>query len=227
MATRARTDKRPFDIPRMLHRIEEAIRPYPPAAMFALADLGYASLFEQLVGCVISVRTRDEVSLPTSIGLLEVARTPAAMMALSVGRIDTLIHAATFHEAKARDIHALARRTMTELGGTLPCDASVLTSFHGIGPKCANLALGIACGHGRPAVDVHVHRITNRWGIVHTRTPEETMEALEGVVERRYWVRINRLLVPFGKHVCTVRKPACSRCVVNQYCRQVGVEDWV
>ncbi|MBX6331962.1 MAG: endonuclease III [Gemmatimonadaceae bacterium] len=227
MATRARTDKRPFDIPRMLRRIEEAIRPYPPAAMFALADLGYRSLFEQLVGCVISVRTRDEVSLPTSIRLFEVARTPAAMMGLSVTRIDSLIRASTFHEAKARDIHTLARRTMTELGGTLPCDGSVLTSFHGIGPKCANLALGIACGHGRPAVDVHVHRITNRWGIIHTRTPEETMEALEGVVERRDWVRINRLLVPFGKHICTARRPRCSSCVVNAYCRQIGVVDYV
>ncbi|HXT49180.1 MAG TPA: hypothetical protein VN717_11120, partial [Gemmatimonadaceae bacterium] len=91
------------------------------------------------------------------------------------------------------------------------------------GPKCANLALGVACGETRISVDVHVHRVTNRWGVVRTRTPEATMEALERILPKRYWIEINRLLVPFGKHVCTGRAPKCSTCPVLAYCRQVGV----
>jgi endonuclease-3 len=208
----------------MLRRIDEAVRPFPKAAMFELAQRGYDSPFEQLVACIISIRTLDEVSLPTAIALLEAARTPEAMSTLSTEEIDRLIHASTFHEAKARQIHEIATRTLSEYGGELPCDADVLTSFHGVGPKCAHLALGIACGQSQISVDIHVHRVTNRWGIVSTPTPERTMEALETVLPKRYWIEINRLLVPFGKHICTGKLPKCSECPVLEYCRQVGVE---
>ena len=96
-------------------------------------------------------------------------------------------------------------------------------SFQGVGPKCANLALGIACGERAISVDIHVHRVTNRWGVVVTSSPEKTMAALEKLLPKRYWVEINRLLVPFGKHVCIGRLPKCSSCPVLEYCRQVGV----
>ena len=115
-------------------------------------------------------------------------------------------------------------RTAAEFGGELPASAEVLTSFKGVGPKCANLALGVAVGEASIAVDIHVHRVTNRWGYVATSTPERTMGALEERLPRRYWVEINRLLVPFGKHVCTGVRPKCSTCPVLEYCRQVGVE---
>ena len=96
-------------------------------------------------------------------------------------------------------------------------------SFHGVGPKCANLVLAIACGRPAIGVDVHVHRVTNRWGVIRTRTPEQSVAALEGVLPKRYWIDINRLLVPFGKHVCTGSRPNCSTCPVLDMCRQVGV----
>jgi endonuclease III len=191
--------------------------------MFELAERGHRSLFEQLVGCIISIRTRDEVSLPVSLELLGKASTPAAIAKLSVDRIDTLIGASTFHRGKAETIRAIAQRTVGEFGGKLPCDVDVLTSFKGVGPKCANLALGIACGQSRIGVDIHVHRVTNRWGVVAARSPEQTMLALEKILPKRYWVEINRLLVPFGKHVCTGKLPKCSTCPVLEYCRQLGV----
>jgi endonuclease-3 len=215
--------KRPFDVGLALRRIRRAVRPLPKAAMFALAEGGHRSLFEQVVGCLISVRTRDEVSLPAALRLLRAAPTPADISRLDVPAIDRLIAAATFHEAKAAQIRELARRTAEEFGGRLPCDAAVLQSFRGVGPKCANLALGIACGEARISVDVHVHRVTNRWGYVHARTPEATMAALEAKLPRRYRVEINALLVPFGKHVCTGQLPRCSTCPVLDMCRQVGV----
>ena len=217
--------KRPFSFATALRRIRATLEDagFADAAMFDLAARGHRTLFEQLVACVISIRTRDEVMLPTALALFAAAPTPAAMARLSAARIDALIRAATFHEGKARTIREIARRTATEFGGTLPCDADVLTSFRGVGPKCANLALGIACGQARIGVDVHVHRVTNRWGVVATTSPEATMHALEAILPKRYRVEINRLLVPFGKHVCTGRLPKCSSCPVLAMCRQVGV----
>jgi endonuclease-3 len=204
-------------------RIREAVRPFPKAAMFELADDGFTSPFEMLVACIISIRTRDEAMLVMARRLLAKARTPAEMAALGVGEIDACIHESSFHEGKAHQIHAIARRVQDEFGGDLPCDFEVLTSFSGVGPKCANLVLGIACGQAKIGVDIHVHRVTNRWGYVSARTPEQTMVALEARLPERYWVEINQLLVPFGKHICTGTLPKCSTCPVLEFCQQVGV----
>ena len=215
--------KRPFDIDRAMERIAEAVRPFPKAALFELADEGLGSVFEILIACIISIRTRDETTLVCARRLFELARTPEAMRRLSAERIDAAIGESTFHEPKARQIREIARRVVEDHGGELPCEDEVLTSFPGVGPKCANLVLGIACGKPRIGVDVHVHRVTNRWGYVLEKTPEKTMAALEAKLPRKHWVEINRLLVPFGKHVCTGVRPKCSTCPVLDMCRQVGV----
>jgi endonuclease-3 len=196
--------------------------------MFALRDGDDGAeprptLFQQLVACVISIRTTDEVSLPVARRLLDRAPTPAALAALSVAEIDACIGEATFHEQKAATLRALAARTLAEFGGELPADAAVLQSFAGVGPKCAHLALGVALGVPVISVDVHVHRVTNRWGYVIASTPERTLAALEGVLPARHRVRINALLVPFGKHVCTGVRPRCSTCPVLRDCARVGV----
>jgi endonuclease-3 len=219
------TEKEPFDIDMVLGRIRETVRGFADAAMFALAAKGHGTLFEQLVACILSIRTRDEVSLPTSLALLRRANTPEAMSRLTPQEIEALIRPVTFPEPKAKQIHALAVRTAKEFNGRLPCDAQVLQSFQGVGPKCAHLALGIACGQEAISVDIHVHRVTNRWGYVQARTPEQTLEALEARLPRAYWVELNRLLVPFGKHVCTGTRPRCSTCPVLSMCRQVGVQN--
>lgn len=144
---------------------------------------------------------------------------------MSEAEIAALIRPSRFGGRKARQIRAIARRAVVETGGRVPCDEAVLLSYHGIGPKCANLVLGIACGVPRVSVDVHVHRVTNRWGYVADPTPEKTMTALEEIVPRRHRIEINRLLVPFGKHICTARRPYCSTCPVLEFCLQVGVRD--
>jgi endonuclease-3 len=217
--------KRPFNIHAMLRRIRQEVSQFADAAMFDLADQGYATPFHQLVACIISVRTRDEVSLPTAIRLFEAAPTAEEMGRLSIPRLAELIRPSSFYETKAYNIRDLAKRVAEEYGGNLPCDFEVMTSFRGVGPKCANLTLGIACGATEISVDVHVHRVTNRWGYVRTSTPEATRLALEKKLPRKYWVEINRLLVPFGKHVCTGRLPKCSTCPVLEYCQQVGVTE--
>jgi endonuclease III len=215
--------KQPFDIDVVMERIREAVKPYPKAAMFELAEDGFNSPFEQLIACIISIRTLDEVSLPVARRLFGRARTAEAISQLTPAAIDELIQASTFHERKAQQIHAIAQVVTADYGGRLPCDYDLLTSFAGVGPKCANLALGIACGQARISVDIHVHRVTNRWGYVETGAPERTIEALEARLPEPYWIEINRLLVPFGKHICTGRAPRCSTCPVLTMCRQVGV----
>ena len=217
--------KKPFDIGAVLRRIRAAVRPFPKAAMFALAEEGHDSLFEQLVACMLSIRTRDEVSIECARALFARARTPDAVASLDVPAIDALIAASTFHEAKAAQIREIALRTVADHGGVIPCDAELLRSFRGVGPKCAHLALGIACGERRISVDIHVHRVTNRWGYVREASPERTMLALERVLPDRWWIEINALLVPFGKHLCTGHLPKCSTCPVLEYCRQVGVTE--
>jgi endonuclease-3 len=216
-------DKQPFAIDLVISRIRDAVRPFPKAALFELADEGFRSPFEQLVACLISIRTRDEVTLPVARQLFALARTPIAVSRLTIEAITERVKACTFPEAKARQIHQIATRIVAEYDGSLPCDATVLLSFHGVGIKCANLVLGIACKQPRVAVDIHVHRITNRWGYVQTPTPERTTIALEAILPRDHWIEINRLLVPFGKHICTGNRPHCSTCPVLDQCRQVGV----
>ncbi|HET8624755.1 MAG TPA: hypothetical protein VFM14_14420 [Gemmatimonadales bacterium] len=207
----------------MVRRLRTATRDLPRAAMFALAEEGYTSLFEQLVACIISVRTLDEVSLPAARRLFRVARTPDAVARLDEAAIENAIRPAAFRGAKVRQIRALAQRAATEYGGAVPCDADVVRQFAGIGPKCANLALGIACGASAISVDVHVHRVTNRWGYVRARTPQETFTQLDARLPRAYRVELNALLVPFGKWVCTGRLPRCTECPVLTWCAQVGV----
>lgn len=192
--------------------------------MFELADLGHTTPFEQLVACIISIRTRDEESLPISRRLFERARTAAKMAQLSTDEIDRLITPSTFHERKAYQIQVIARQIVDDFGGELPCDEGVMLAFSGVGVKCAHLALGIGCDQPWISVDIHVHRVTNRWGYVAAPTPEKTMVALEGILPKEYWVEINRLLVPFGKHICTGALPRCSTCPLVSMCRQVGVE---
>jgi endonuclease-3 len=215
--------KRAFDIDEVLRRIRSEVARYADAAMFDLRSHGYATVFQQLVGCIISIRTRDEVSLPAAIKLLQRAPDARSMAVLSEKQIDALIATSTFHEAKARDIKTIALRTVSEFGGELPADFDVLTSFRGVGPKCANLALGVAAGQSRISVDIHVARVTVRWGYVRPAGPDGVRVQLEERLPKRYWIEINRLLVPFGKHICTGSFPKCSTCPVLEFCRQVGV----
>lgn len=215
--------KKRFNIDVALRRIREAVEPFPKAALFELAADGFDSTFEVLAACIISIRTRDEVTIPTARRLFAKARTPNEVARLDTEELDRLIRNSTFHQAKARQIHDIAHRVAEEYGGELPCDEGVLLSFHGVGPKCANLVLGIACGEPRVGVDIHVHRVTNRWGYVAATTPEKTMAMLHEALPRDYWIELNSLLVPFGKHVCTGSRPKCSTCPVLDMCQQVGV----
>ena len=213
-----------FDLNVVLARIEDAIRPFPKAAMVDLFERGYNSLFEQLISCIVSIRTLDETTIPVSLRLFEQARTPEQLLTLDIPTLTDLLYGTTYPDQKAYTMRGIAERIVNEFNGQLPADFATLISLKGVGPKCANLALGVATGQAAISVDVHVHRVVNRWGYVHTKQPEQTLKVLETHVPREQWVNINRLLMPFGKHICTGTLPHCSTCPVLPYCEQVGVE---
>ena len=214
--------KDPFDIDEVFRLLRRATASLPKAAMFELRDRGYGSPFEQLVAALVSARTRDETTIPVCLRLFAAARTPEAMAALPEEEIVRLLHGATFPEPKARDIRALSA-AIAAAGGAVPDTAEGLMALRGVGPKIAALTLGV--GFGKPAisVDIHVHRIVNRWGYVAAKTPERTMQALAQILPERYWIEINERLVPFGKFVCTGERPRCGACPLLRQCRQVGV----
>jgi endonuclease III len=219
------SQKEPFDIDEVFRRLRRVTATLPKAAMFELRDRGYGSPFEQLVASLISARTRDETTVPVCVRLFQVARTPEALMNLPEEALVRLLQGATFPEPKARDIKRLAQQIVEEHGGRVPDTAAGLTAFRGVGPKIAALTLGV--GFNKPAIatDIHVHRVTNRWGYIHTRTPEQSMHALAAKLPERYWIEINERLVPFGKFICTGMRPKCSTCVLLSLCRQVGVSN--
>ena len=214
---------RDFPIHSVLSRCAEAVKDKAPAAMFGLRDEGYGSLYEQLISSLLSVRTYDETSTTVSRRLFARARTPQQMLTLGREELISLINEATFAPAKADQILTISRQIVDEHGGTTPTDYDQLVAFRGVGPKVASLALGVALNYPIIAVDIHVHRITNRWGYVATKNPNKTRDALAGKLPQDLWVEINRVLVPFGKHVCTGNYPKCHSCPVVEECAQIGV----
>lgn len=216
--------KKPFDIDLAIKLIGRAVEPLPKAGLFELAEEGFNSPFQLLVACIISIRTLDEVMLPVSRKLFASAKTPLEVSQLSVSEIAQLIKSCTFYERKAEQIFQISQKIMTEYNGNLVAKPEILLSFNGVGPKCANLVMGIATGEAKIGVDIHVHRITNRWNYVETTSPEKTLVALETKLPKEYWVEINRILVPFGKHICLGNKPKCRSCPINNMCPQIGVK---
>ncbi len=212
-----------FSIDAAFVRLPEMIAAFPKAAMFQLAEEGYGSAFEQLVSCIISIRTYDEVSLPVSRQLFARANTAKAMCVLDVAEIESLIARSTYAERKAGQILAIAQEIVQTHDGELPCDEAVILGFKGVGLKCAHLVLGIACQQPYISVDVHVHRVMNRWGYVETKTPEKTTKTLEEKLPKKYWIDTNRLLMPFGKHICKRHSPKCEQCVLADMCPKIGV----
>jgi endonuclease-3 len=179
--------------------------------------------FQILVGCILSLRTKDETTGPAAARLFAQARTPAAMLRRSTQQIARTIYPVGFYRTKARTIRRLSAELLAQHGGHVPGDIDGLLALPGVGRKTANLVVTQAFRRQGICVDTHVHRITNRWGYVRTRTPYETEMALRTQLAPRYWQEINELLVALGQTICRPVSPRCSRCPITRYCGRVGV----
>jgi endonuclease-3 len=177
-----------------------------------------------LVSTILSLRTKDEVTLVTSARLLAKARDPAELSALPEAEVARLAYPAGFYRTKAANLKKIAAILLDTYDGKVPSDMDELLALPGVGRKTANLVLIEAFDLPGICVDVHVHRICNRAGWIRTRDPEETEMTLRRDLPRRYWKGINALLVLYGQQLCRPVSPHCSRCVIAPYCGRVGVE---
>jgi endonuclease-3 len=207
------------------HRIRTLHRLSPTWRVTALAEVAahWHDPFRVLVACLLSLRTKDETTGPAAARLFALADTPEGLRRLSPRAIERAIYPVGFYRTKARVLRDISRDLIARFGGAVPDDIDALLTLKGVGRKTANLV--VTQGFNKPGicVDVHVHRISNRWGYVRTRTPEETEMALRRRLPRRYWIGYNDLLVTFGQNVCTPVSPRCSTCPVSGLCRRVGV----
>jgi endonuclease III len=182
--------------------------------------------FLTLVGCILSLRTKDETTAVAAPRLFAEAATPEAILAMEPEAIAKLIYPVGFYRTKARTIRAICQTLIEDYNGRVPDDIDELIKLPGVGRKTANLVVTEAYGKPGICVDTHVHRISNRWGLVKAATPDKTEQALRGVLPRRYWIEYNSLLVAFGQTLCQPISPWCSRCPIARSCPRIGVTNF-
>jgi endonuclease-3 len=176
-----------------------------------------------LISCLLSLRTKDKTTREAGDRLFAMARTPATMLQQPLKKIEQAIYPVGFYRMKAKSIHHICRRLIDEYGGGVPDSIDELVTLPGVGRKTANLVVTVGFQKPGICVDIHVHRISNRWGYIKTRTPEESENALRRKLPPQYWITYNDLLVPFGQNLCLPVSPLCSTCKLTKYCDQVGV----
>ncbi len=193
------------------------------APVMALEAAEHGDPFRVLIGCILSLRTRDETTAEAAPRLFAEASTPQAMLDLGEGAIARLIYPVGFYRTKAGVIVGICRELVARFDAKVPDSIDALLMLKGVGRKTANLVVTQAYGKPGICVDTHVHRISNRWGLVRTRMPDETETALRAALPRRYWIEYNSLLVAFGQTICQPLSPWCSRCPVAHLCPRLGV----
>ncbi|MFO1518259.1 MAG: endonuclease III [bacterium] len=198
-------------------------------AQFSLPSVSQIALpenerpFRVLISCILSLRTKDEVTFPASERLFARAKNMREMAKLAPKEIERIIYPVGFYRNKAKQIPEICRRLMAEFGGKVPDEIDELLKLKGVGRKTANLVRTL--GYGKPGicVDTHVHRISNRFGLVKTKEPNATEFRLREILPERYWIDYNDLLVTWGQNVCKPISPLCSRCAIEKFCPRVGV----
>jgi endonuclease-3 len=210
------------EIDGIVRTLRRTSRRWNPTAVGAVAQES-RDPFLILISCLISLRTKDEVTGQASARLFRLARTPQAMAGLPAATIARAIYPAGFYRTKARTIKEVSRGLLARHAGRVPDELEALLAFKGVGRKTANLVLTIGFGKPGICVDTHVHRISNRMGIVETKTPEQTELALRNVLPRRHWIPFNDLLVAFGQNVCMPISPHCGTCPASHLCPRIGV----
>ena len=196
----------------------EAVAPYPPGPMRQLAARGYDTVYHQLVDCILSIRTLGEVSTPISLAIFERAGNWEELATIEPELLAEIVKPARFAEQKKETLLDIACTVVSKFGGELPADYETLVSLKGVGPKCANAVLAIAGGMPSITIDSHVHRVINRWGVVRTAMAEQDIKPMQAWIPKRHWDDLNRLVQPFGKHICTYAKPRCEVCPLTMWC---------
>lgn len=209
-------------IARVLRTLTKAAEDWNPPVVTEMATFA-RDPYHVLIACLLSLRTKDETTGPAARRLFALADTPDKMVGLTPARIRDAIYPVGFYKTKAQTVLAVSRRILDHYAGHVPDDIDELLTFKGVGRKTANLVVTLGFQKPGICVDTHVHRISNRWGYVETKTPDHTEQALRAKLPKRFWIGYNDLLVAFGQTLCHPTSPRCSECPVERYCDKVGV----
>lgn len=179
--------------------------------------------FHILISTVLSLRTKDQTTADASQRIFNRANTPEEMLRLSQSEIEKLIYPVGFYRVKAENIKIICQTLIDKYQGQVPDEIDELVKLKGVGRKTANLV--VTLGYRKPGicVDIHVHRISNRWGYVQTKNPDQTEIALRKKLPPEYWIEFNDLLVSYGQNLCLPVSPKCSECKIKKYCERLGV----
>jgi endonuclease-3 len=210
------------ELPEAFRRLRAAAKNWIVPMVYDMKTKG-ATPYEILIASLLSARTLDTVTTQVYPELFKRANTPVKMVGVPEAEIEKLIHRVAFSGAKAKQIKALSQILIDKYDSRVPETIEALDELPGVGRKIANLTVTMAFDQPGITVDVHVHRIVNRWGYVRTKTPDETELALREKLPKRYWIEINGLLIPFGQNICRPTSPLCSQCMIYEYCERVGV----
>lgn len=203
--------------------LREAVRQWTSPAVTIVSQRD-GDPFKVLISCILSLRTKDQVTGPASERLFAEADTPAKLAALSLERIEAAIYPVGFYRTKAQQVRDISARLVRDYKGEVPDSLEELLTFKGVGRKTANLVITLGFGKPGICVDTHVHRICNRWGYVATKTPDATEFVLRDRLPPCYWLDINDLLVSFGQNLCLPVSPRCTACPLHHLCQRVGVD---
>jgi endonuclease-3 len=211
------------DIHKMMRLLERELGQFGLPPVSAMAEEAIVDPFKILISTIISARTKDEVTGPATERLFARAASPASMSALPEEIIEKAIFPAGFYHTKAKAIRKASKELVERYGSRVPDTIDELLTLPGVGRKTANLVVTLAHNKAGICVDTHVHRITNRWGYVKTKTPLETEQALRAKLPKKHWIAINTILVMHGQNICKPLSPLCTRCPVSKYCARTGV----
>ncbi len=206
----------------MMTALRVAVSAWQLSVVDALAQRAETP-YKILIATMLSLRTQDKTTGPASERLFALADAPAAMLTLSAETIERAIYPVGFYKIKAQNVLIASRILLEKHDGRVPNTIEELIELPGVGRKVANLVLTMGYGLPGICVDTHVHRITNRWGYVQTKTPEQTEFALRAKLPPQYWIEINGNLVMFGQNICHPTSPRCSQCPLSAWCDRVGV----
>lgn len=212
-----------IDIHQVIKILKEEVKKWDIPAVGVIAERT-KDPFKVLISCILSLRTKDGVTAEASRRLFSLADNPADMLRLPVDTIEHSIFPVGFYRTKARNIKEICRTLVKDYNSKVPDEIDELLKLKGVGRKTANLVVTIGYNKDGICVDTHVHRISNRWGFIHTKTPERSEEALRRKLPRKYWKIYNDLLVTFGQNLCKPISPLCSQCNIASYCDRRGVK---
>jgi endonuclease III len=177
-----------------------------------------------LISCILSLRAKDETTEKVARALYAAAPTPLQVLKIPVKKMEKIVYRSGFYKVKARNVLNITRIILEKYGGKVPDNIDELLTIKGVGRKTANLVVTVAFNKPGICVDTHVHKISNRWGYVRTKNPDETEMRLREILPQEYWIKYNLWLVLFGQNICLSVSPWCSKCPVSKDCPKAGVE---